>query len=542
MIEYGRFLLLFLAPLCAQGFQLPPGWVFFPSCHICGAEVPLSEKSMKNEDAVISSLGLSCRIAYWGARAGFINCEKYYSEVGEVCGCEQQPTPTQQPTSSPTQIPTMQPTPLPTADNEVYANAQTLTTGGASLVDLITEETMSEQQFVVTCSQKNEFMLTRGMWYKYFARSSGFVTVANCGTYQGTIDVYQPLQLSSSDDVIPTFSCVPGEIKNRETCDSVSWVAERGQEYAILVSGSDPENISQIDPTFSVVVADNHQCEFSIGPINIDTTIPVTRKATTTPLLAPECLDLQLDGLDIYSYAVWYKIEGTGSLVKVSTCSSNTGGIIISIFSGSSCTDLICVEESSSTLCDVTFSSSLDETYYILLRGEYEDENFDLVISSAGDGPENISCDAAEEFSSRAGMIPFSKGFSSSATTTDLPPCASETAYDHHLWFKYTDVEVGDANLLALSISSSDLLDFPLDYIQVFSSSSGCDQLTCVPNIGYFVSCTSRCTLIMDFPAPPEGLDYYILLSTDYYYTNLSAEDEPILDLEFGLQYELLSI
>eukprot|EP00547_Thalassionema_nitzschioides_P008974 CAMPEP_0194228636 /NCGR_PEP_ID=MMETSP0156-20130528/43476_1 /TAXON_ID=33649 /ORGANISM="Thalassionema nitzschioides, Strain L26-B" /LENGTH=334 /DNA_ID=CAMNT_0038961155 /DNA_START=9 /DNA_END=1014 /DNA_ORIENTATION=- len=322
MIEHLRLPVILLAPLLAQvsssssSHRRTQGffdyWQFFEPCHICGDGFTLTDKDIRNEDAMIPSWQLTCNQMYWAGRAGILDCGRWLSEVEQVCGCND--------------------------DNQVYVNsAKPLTLGGPSLIDMVTKGTMSQQQFIVSCDQKNEFMLTYGIWYKYIARSSGFVTIANCGTYSGVIDVYQPMQSSSGLFFLPSFSCVPGEVKGGENCNNVSWEANRGEEYAILVSGPDPASLTQRNPTVSVSIVDNRRCEFSIGPVDVDTIIPVTRKAAKTPIFVPVCngsnTQFYIGGLDDdLVFSAWYKVVGSGSLVNISTCSSSAGGIVSPYF------------------------------------------------------------------------------------------------------------------------------------------------------------------------------------------------------------------
>lgn len=132
--------------------------------------------------------------------------------------------------------------------------------------------------------------------------------------------------------------------------------------------------------------------------------------ATNDWSVAPNCSSNFADE-ESGSVGVWYRLEGNGETITVSTCGPNTTfNTSLSVFTGSCTTSLVCLvgNEDSGISGDcgldgfqsrLEFNTVLDTDYYILVDGFGSSSGeFDLVTSSAPSlaVPANDNCSTAE--------------------------------------------------------------------------------------------------------------------------------------------------
>ncbi len=202
----------------------------------------------------------------------------------------------------------------------------------------------------------------------------------------------------------------------------------------------------------------------SCGDIVTGTTIGSTAD------MVPSC------GLFPSATGMWYSIEGTGSDITVSTCSSNTiFDSQLGIFSGS-CGSLTCVASNNNDfscennrLSTVTFASEFGTTYYILLNGTVDSQGpFEMSITCDAVPIENDDCDGAIDIACGQTIVGSTEG----ATSETLSFCGTSLSSAPGVW--YHVVGTG-ASITASLCNPSTNYDTKMG---VFSGS--CGSLTCV--------------------------------------------------------------
>jgi hypothetical protein len=210
-----------------------------------------------------------------------------------------------------------------------------------------------------------------GLWYWVLGKEGLMYRVDTCSentNFDTEISIYK----GSCDGEL---ECVD---VNDESCDgttsSVQWKTEEGVMYYIKIHGFDGA-IGNFGMTVArFVPPKNDDCLESIhlSHSNGETVVVSTAGAKTLDVL-PGCSRADFD-----APSIWYRIEGKGEAISVSSCSPLTKvPTSIFVFSGS-CQELVCVSDgfSDDTCQDsvasrATFLAEEGDTYFILIQSPF---------------------------------------------------------------------------------------------------------------------------------------------------------------------------
>lgn len=182
-------------------------------------------------------------------------------------------------------------------------------------------------------------------------------------------------------------------------------------------------------------------------------------------------------GTSVSGAGVWYKFEGNGSDVVVSTCSANTDyDTKLNVYEGE-CGSLVCVggddDDSSSPQCShslrhslVEFSSELGAIYYIYVSGFIGDEgNFDLTLTckvqvdiaescaTVYDGYAPLAC-ADITAASTFGTPPYTYSWSNGDTGETINVCPTvTTTYEVTVTDAAGDTDTAETTVVATNVS-----------------------------------------------------------------------------------------
>lgn len=292
-------------------------------------------------------------------------------------------TPTHQPSSAPTGEPTQQPDPKD-------CNDATELNIGDSILDLYefnapdTDDDLHASEWLWNATQGEEASIEPvcypdepfggayqvakyGHWYR-LTGSGELVTLKACSNATPA-DEWSVTPIIKTDvytDDCEGQQCVSdfqhSELFDLNTsCATVSWSARTGADYSILVYASDPwGGLDANDPFWiSVDLPFNNICEQAVAMGKERTSL--TGSIIFDALAEDSICDPSLPG-------AWYFVRGTGSVLTVTTC----GSIIptnITVYKGSTCGGLECVEDAVDTPCGqqsrLAWVSTRGETYYI---------------------------------------------------------------------------------------------------------------------------------------------------------------------------------
>ncbi|HXH19331.1 MAG TPA: cohesin domain-containing protein, partial [Chitinophagales bacterium] len=216
-----------------------------------------------------------------------------------------------------------------------------------------------------------------GVWYS-FTGTGATVTVSLC--HPGT--TYDS-KLTVVSGTCQTFSCV---LANDDFCglqSQVTFNSTPGTNYLIYVHGFGTET-GDFEISLTCESPANDDCA-NAEEIFCDQTVSGTTVGATADGIAFAC------GTTPDAPGVWYFFTGTGDDITISTCSDNTiYDTRLNVYAGS-CGDFICIGgnddivgtcSSSPTHSEVSFSSQLGTTYFILVNGfNNQTGSFDLSIS-----------------------------------------------------------------------------------------------------------------------------------------------------------------
>jgi hypothetical protein len=126
-------------------------------------------------------------------------------------------------------------------------------------------------------------------------------------------------------------------------------------------------------PEFELQIFDQDSCDgaFLIGPITPGVgkrLLGSTLNGATVDTQAPSCGSASSPTVP----GVWYTIIGDGGAITASTCTGTDFDSQLSIFTGSSCGQLTCVDgnnDACSSQSRVEFQSNQDQIYYLLVHG-----------------------------------------------------------------------------------------------------------------------------------------------------------------------------
>jgi hypothetical protein len=153
---------------------------------------------------------------------------------------------------------------------------------------------------------------------------------------------------------------------------TVNWRTEQGTEYYILVGSRDGT-----DGSFELQIREfspraNDDCD------KAETIALGDGVISSTVLGTPDFTYGQTCGAPLDTSGLWYRVEGTGNGIEVSTCYDNDYNSAISVFTGSACDDgnRTCLTGSAvrDPLCDyhgvtAAWLSEEGESYYVYVHG-----------------------------------------------------------------------------------------------------------------------------------------------------------------------------
>jgi hypothetical protein len=187
-----------------------------------------------------------------------------------------------------------------------------------------------------------------GVWFQVVGLTQGVMTAQTCGSftnYDVQLSVYQDGVSNSCDNLV----CVNAN-DDDSSCGTkarVSWNADRGQVYFLLVHGwvDDPVGNYQLSVLQEVREPPNDHCEHAQGPLSVGSSVD---GATTFASLDDDVFGVtdvgvvreHLCGESSYGTVegVWYYLFGTGSVLVADTCDDRTDyDTQLHVFTGDDC-------------------------------------------------------------------------------------------------------------------------------------------------------------------------------------------------------------
>ena len=239
-----------------------------------------------------------------------------------------------------------------------------------------------------------------GLWYSMVGGGRE-VTVSTCGEetlFDTKIAIYSGDCGTTGDS--SSLSCVAEDDDTCGIASTVTWFAAEGELYYILVrlvvycvvcfvyfliasllTGHPlfPKKIRGFregSGTFQLIVKDppppNDMCTGAIL-LEPDGSVYVGNSASATVDYEYDGLCGGFDSLDITAPSVWFRVVGTGSELIATTCHGSEYDTKLSVFRGSNCENLVCVDGNddacSGVSSQVEFLTVEGEDYYILIHG-----------------------------------------------------------------------------------------------------------------------------------------------------------------------------
>lgn len=198
------------------------------------------------------------------------------------------------------------------------------------------------------CDTPARWFVYRGEGFPVFAKTDAFVD----------IHVYLDCDSSCHDEAI---------YPNWETESIVTWEAETGTDYLIVISGPDGMD-QESNKEFTLTFETNDSLERAYGPLKPgrDTIVGGSTVGTKVATVVPACGSASAPT----GPGVWYTVTGNGRIITVSTCGSPTAlDTQISVFSAENeCIDGN--DDFCSSKSQVAWSSTEDEIYFVLVHGK----------------------------------------------------------------------------------------------------------------------------------------------------------------------------
>ena len=226
-------------------------------------------------------------------------------------------------------------------------------------------------------------------------------------------------------------------------------------------------------------------------------------------------------GVALDSGGVWYAVDGTGNGLEVSVCGDSNYNAAVSVFKGSSCTELECVTGTAATAgpqCDfrsvtAAWLSESNTQYYVYVHGHPTEPNnmgsFDIVSKG-------FQVLTTNEFCPQANLVPVN-GERVQGSTEDATHAAIATStcgpeiVNPGLWYTFK----GTGQPYTISACAQDEDDFDVS-VSVFTGS--CDDLTCISG-STFVDNACSSSPQRRYLQAQSGNDFRFMTTfdTDYY-------------------------
>lgn len=251
---------------------------------------------------------------------------------------------------------------------------------------------------------------------------------------------------------------------------SVYWESNLGEDYLVLVHGSDygvSANIGEFEITISEFVAEsNDSCRratsLEIGDRVMGSTLSSTHDSV------PSCDNLQND-----APGVWFTVIGNGAVLRAATCDPDTTfDTKISIFQGS-CGNFTCVisdDNSCGIQSSAKWAAREDVTYYIYVHGRQQSSvgDFALILEEFTPTTTNDFCDGA--FTVPISNMTITRGSTRTATFDNAGFCGVPNAAAG-IWYEL----MGRGTRLTASLCHEDT-----NYDTALSVYTGeCSELQC---------------------------------------------------------------
>lgn len=281
-------------------------------------------------------------------------------------------------------------------------------------------------------------------------------------------------------------------------------------------------------PTFNLTVSVSDGCETVTSPLTVNlnnispndfctnaititagtTVAGSTNDATGDAAIAPNCGSNLVES-DL-SVGVWYHFVGTGEKITVSTCGAADYDTGLGVYQGSCTTGLTCIagnddgESCSGNTSIVSFISTLDQDYFILVDGYQEDAGTFSLTTTAEPAPalpSNDNCSGAEVLTVFAeGTGTPTNGDNTNATNFTEVVFCDEYANINDVWYTFNsgpnvrvaiDIQLTDTDD-AGPLSAAGFISYEV-YLacggeqQDVCNSDGTSNLTVTPNTDYYL-------------------------------------------------------
>ena len=319
----------------------------------------------------------------------------------------------------------------------------------------------------------------------------------------GNDDDDHPLDSNNNNNNGATFFCA------ERGYSAVRWMALANQTYYLLVDGFAPDAVGsfllQLD-VFSLAPA-NDGCTDATWLVPDQVVAGVSTEWALTDNM-PACGEATVQT----SPGVWYRVRGTGSMARVSTCVENNNNNMrpptldtqIKVYTAAaasggtlSCDALECIagqddiddNENCQGATTVEWPTVEGQEYLVLVHGFHDDEvgSFDLVLTTnetpppptlAPEIPPNDFCENAVGPLERGVVVP---GTTAGATNDETENCGSVDAQSSPgVW--YTFVGNGNTTKISTTCRGGDMSPDAFDtQIKVYAGGgNNCENLTCV--------------------------------------------------------------
>jgi hypothetical protein len=335
-----------------------------------------------------------------------------------------------------------------------------------------------------------------GVWFKVTGNGN-LMEALSCDTSPNSVDIQ--LSLFSTVDDCGSLQCQGAEV---EPCGSsgrgkrLSWWSVDGHDYRVLVESSTPANFSL--ELRDVVPSVPDSCSDAIYLLVDETSFEVGSTFGASPDTAAflPCLASQDPG-------VFYRVNGTGSSMKASTCIPGTNQLTnITILTGD-CGALQCVDDFQIANCDeqrslASWNSNRGQEYIIHVSGDGMDNSarFALTVASGALGAAHDYCYNAESLT----LGEIVSGTTENSTLDEVAPC-KEPLTSAGVWYMFNGGQGGSAT----ASLCHDQTDFDTQ-LRVYSGN--CTSLQCVA----FNDDSCNTKSAVTWSAAPDT-DYYILVS-----------------------------
>jgi len=313
-------------------------------------------------------------------------------------------------------------------------------------------------------------------------------------------------QITVYSGTCDSLTCVSTDDNSCGVQSSVAWLADAGVTYYILVDGRLATSVGQ----FALIVEEyeplvpNDFCRAAIAP-PVDGSVVVGSTDGATFDNTETCGDVPN-----VAPGVWYTVNGTGTLLTASLCTSETNyETAITVFAGD-CVELECIAgnvEGTGDGCgrksEISWVSQVNQVYYILIHGwDTRVGDFGLILDEPESDVTNDFCVSAFSLSPNPSVVFGSTVGASMENTT--PICSNITQTGPGVW--YTVSGTGE-RLVASTCNSADgdtVTDFDTK-ISVFTGA--CGEFTCTLADDNYCGSQSRLVWLTE-----PGVTYYILV------------------------------